>query len=166
MDEVVEPKLTVKAIGYQWFWTYEYAQVFDYIEYNYFTDIYDYNYKFYRTSRIYESVMLTDAELPFGTHRLLEVDKRMILPMQTHIRILVTSVDVIHSWAVPSFGIKIDAVPGRLSQVSLYVKRQGVFYGQCSELCGVNHGFMPIVVKVVPYDNFLMWYRKVEVVWN
>jgi heme/copper-type cytochrome/quinol oxidase subunit 2/NADH:ubiquinone oxidoreductase subunit 6 (subunit J) len=165
MDEVISPKLTVKAIGYQWFWSYEYAHVYDIIEYNYLKDCLGYTNRYYRDAVIYDSIMLTDSELLKGYHRLLEVDRQLILPVKTHIRIMVTGADVIHSWAVPSFGIKIDAVPGRMSQVGVYVKHEGVFYGQCSELCGVNHGFMPIVVKVVSYDNFLMWYRKVETIW-
>ena len=83
----------------------------------------------------------------------MEVDNRVVLPVNTHIRVLVTAADVLHSWAVPSFGIKVDACPGRLSQASLFIKREGVYYGQCSEICGVNHGFMPIVVKGVSVDT-------------
>jgi heme/copper-type cytochrome/quinol oxidase subunit 2 len=90
--------------------------------------------------------MITTDDLVKGTFRLLEVDNRVLLPINSHIRLLVTSADVLHSWAMPSFGIKVDACPGRLSQASLFLKREGVYYGQCSELCGVNHGFMPIVV--------------------
>jgi len=89
--------------------------------------------------------------------RLLEVDNRLVLPILTHIRVLVTSVDVIHSWSVPSLGVKLDAIPGRLNQTDLYIKRVGVFYGQCSELCGVNHAFMPIVVQSVEYSDFIDW---------
>jgi cytochrome c oxidase subunit 2 len=91
---------------------------------------------------------------------LLEVDNRLVLPVKTHTRILVTSSDVLHSWAVPSFGIKVDACPGRLNQSSLFLKREGVFYGQCSEICGVNHGFMPIVVEVVSLENYVSWVAK------
>jgi heme/copper-type cytochrome/quinol oxidase subunit 2 len=87
----------------------------------------------------------------------LEVDNRVVLPVNTHIRLLVTAADVLHSWAVPSFGIKVDACPGRLSQASLFLKREGVYYGQCSEICGVNHGFMPIVVKGVSTNDFISW---------
>ncbi len=89
--------------------------------------------------------------------RLLEVDNRVILPVSTHIRLLVTAADVLHSWAVPSFGIKVDACPGRLSQASLFLKRNGIYYGQCSEICGVNHGFMPIVVQGTQFNSFLNW---------
>jgi cytochrome c oxidase subunit 2 len=95
--------------------------------------------------------------LTIGSFRLLEVDNRVILPINTHIRLLVTSCDVLHSWAVPSFGVKIDACPGRLSQASLFIKREGIFYGQCSEICGINHGFMPIVIKAVSPEKFLTW---------
>jgi heme/copper-type cytochrome/quinol oxidase subunit 2 len=101
--------------------------------------------------------MLATSDLTKGTFRLLEVDNRVVLPTATHVRLLVTSADVLHSWAIPSFGIKIDACPGRLSQGSLLIKRQGVYYGQCSEICGLNHGFMPIVIKATAVDTFLFW---------
>jgi cytochrome c oxidase subunit 2 len=166
MDEIVEPKLTVKAIGQQWFWTYEYAHFFNTSEFNYFKDGLGYVQTFSRDSLIYDSVMLSEDELLEGYHRLLEVDHQMILPIDTHIRLMVTAGDVLHSWSIPSLGIKVDAIPGRLSQVAMYIKREGVFYGQCSELCGVNHGFMPIVVKAVSYDEFLSWYRSVQTVWS
>ncbi len=166
MDEIADPKLTVKAIGYQWFWTYEYSQDFDVIEFDYLKDSLSYSTRYYRDSLVYDSVMLSEKDLEYGYHRLLDVDHQMILPSNVHIRLMVTAGDVLHSWAVPSLGVKIDAVPGRMSQVGLFIKHQGVFYGQCSELCGVNHGFMPIVVKVVSYDNFLSWYRSTELVWN
>jgi len=90
-----------------------------------------------------------------GNLRLLEVDNRITLPVNTHIRLIVSSADVLHSWAVPSLGVKVDACPGRLNQTSLYIKRKGVFFGQCSEICGVNHGFMPIVVKSISLQDYL-----------
>lgn len=164
MDELNDPKLTVKVIGYQWFWTYEYAQDFDVVEFDYLKDALGYSNRFFRDSLIYDSVMLSDDDLQEGYHRLLDVDHQMILPAETHLRIIVTAADVLHSWAVPSLGIKVDAVPGRMSQVGLFIKHEGVFYGQCSELCGVNHGFMPIVIKAVSPNNFLAWYREVSVV--
>jgi cytochrome c oxidase subunit 2 len=166
MDEVIDPKLTVKIIGYQWFWTYEYSHAFDVLEFNYLKDALGYTNRFYRDALIYDSVMLTEDELQIGYHRLLEVDRQLILPVRTHIRLMITAGDVIHSWAVPAFGIKVDAVPGRMNQVGVFIQYDGVFYGQCSELCGVNHGFMPIVVKAVSYDKFLTWYRNVETFWN
>jgi heme/copper-type cytochrome/quinol oxidase subunit 2 len=98
--------------------------------------------------------MLVDSDLPYGAFRLLETDKRIFLPIETEIRVLTTSTDVIHSFAIPSFGIKVDACPGRLNQVSLIIERIGVFYGQCSELCGINHGFMPIVIESQVNEDF------------
>nr|QWK44544.1 cytochrome oxidase subunit II [Dictyoneurum californicum] len=118
----------------------------------------------------FDSYLITDEDLVIpkvsGTgkagkvFRLLEVDNRLVVPTNTHIRVLVTSADVLHSWAVPSLGVKVDACPGRLNQVFLFIKREGVFYGQCSELCGVNHGFMPIVVQAVNQDEYLTWVGK------
>jgi len=101
--------------------------------------------------------MLQEDDLQLGQLRLLEVDNRVVLPVNTNIRVIITSADVLHSWAVPSLGIKCDAVPGRLNQVTTYIKREGVFYGQCSELCGINHGFMPIVVESVSMNNYVSW---------
>jgi cytochrome c oxidase subunit 2 len=101
--------------------------------------------------------MKIDDDLSLGSFRLLEVDNRVVLPSETHIRVLVTAADVLHSWAVPSLGIKIDACPGRLNQIFMFLKREGVFYGQCSEICGVNHGFMPIVIQSVNYEQYLCW---------
>jgi len=107
----------------------------------------------------FDSYMINENDLPIGGLRLLEVDNRLVLPINTHIRLLVTSADVIHSWAVPSLGVKVDAIPGRLNQTEIYIRRPGVFYGQCSELCGVNHGFMPIVVEAVDNSTFTRWAR-------
>jgi cytochrome c oxidase subunit 2 len=141
MDELIDPAMTIKAIGHQWYWTYEYS---------------DYNIDG-NESLIIESYMLPEDSLQEGQLRLLDVDNRIKVPINTHIRLISTSTDVIHSWAIPSFGIKIDAVPGRLNQVSLFVQREGVYYGQCSEICGVNHGFMPIVVEAVSLDEYINW---------
>lgn len=107
----------------------------------------------------FDSYMLQESDLPEGGLRLLEVDNRLYLPTMTHIRLLVTSMDVIHSWAVPSLGVKVDAIPGRLNQADIFIKREGVYYGQCSELCGVNHGFMPIVVVGADDETFGDWVR-------
>jgi len=101
--------------------------------------------------------MIAEENLEPGHFRLLEVDHRVVLPMNTHVRVLITSADVLHSWAVPSFGVKVDACPGRLNQTNLFIKRSGVFYGQCSELCGVNHGFMPICVEAVDLNTYTEW---------
>ena len=142
LDEVIDPTITVKIVGHQWYWSYEYS---------------DYSSLESGDSLNFDSYMISTQDLTKGSFRLLEVDNRIVVPIQTHIRLLVTAADVLHSWAVPSFGIKIDACPGRLSQVSLYLKRIGVYYGQCSEICGVNHGFMPIVVQAVSVDKFIKW---------
>ena len=105
----------------------------------------------------FDSYMIPEDDLTGGGLRLLEVDNRLVLPINTHIRVLVTAADVLHSWAIPSFGIKVDACPGRLNQTSIFIKREGVYYGQCSEICGVNHGFMPIVVEAVNLENYVSW---------
>lgn len=141
MDELVDPAVTIKAIGHQWYWSYEYS---------------DYNNSD-EQSIAFDSYMVPDDSLEARQLRLLEVDNRMVVPVDTHCRMIVTSADVLHSWAVPSLGIKCDAVPGRLNQVSLFLKREGLFYGQCSELCGANHGFMPIVVESVSLDSYVGW---------
>jgi len=102
----------------------------------------------------FDSYMLLEADLPKGALRLLEVDNRLVLPIRTTTRVIITAADVLHSWAIPALGVKMDAVPGRLNQVSLYVNRGGTFYGQCSELCGINHSFMPIVLDVVTLEQY------------
>ena len=98
-----------------------------------------------------------EDQLELGQQRLLDVDNKVIVPVDTHIRLIVTGADVIHYWAVPSLGIKIDAVPGRLNQTSILAERPGLFYGQCSEICGVWHGFMPIAVEAVSVQDYLTW---------
>ena len=149
LDENIDPSITLKIVGHQWYWSYEnsdYATIAGYGSLN------------------FDSYMINTNDLTPGSFRLLEVDNRVLLPIHTHLRLLVTSADVIHSWAVPSIGIKIDACPGRLSQASLFIKREGVYYGQCSEICGVNHGFMPIVVKAVSVSTYFDWfYKKIEI---
>lgn len=172
MDEIADPRLTVKAIGYQWYWNYEYAHMNSFSKSidsgnggdevnNSLSDIIGDRENIENTLS-YESVMIAEDDLVEGYYRLLDVDKPMILPARTYVRVIVTAEDVLHSWAVPSLGVKIDAVPGRLSQVAVFVKHPGVFYGQCSELCGVGHGFMPIVVKVLDADDFLVWNKNLE----
>jgi len=142
MDEVISPSLTLKVTGYQWYWAYQYS---------------DYSSRSKPNNVSFDSYMIDENDLKFGDLRLLEVDNEAVLPVNTHIRIILTAGDVLHSWAVPSLGVKTDAVPGRLNQIPLYIKRQGVYYGQCSELCGVNHGFMPIVLKVCSTNAYLDW---------
>ena len=106
--------------------------------------------------------MVPETDIHFGSFRLLEVDHRMRLPYELPVRILVTSNDVLHSFAVPSFGVKMDACPGRLNQISLFLNRLGVFYGQCSEICGSNHGFMPVVAEVIDTDTYMWWLTKLD----
>lgn len=112
----------------------------------------------------FQSNMVTDEDLQPGMLRNLEVDKRLTLPTRTHIRFLITAADVIHSWSVPSLGIKMDAIPGRLNKINTFIMREGVFYGQCSELCGTLHGFMPIVVEAVSPEVYAAhakkWYKE------
>nr|YP_009992368.1 cytochrome c oxidase subunit II [Melaenornis chocolatinus]QNN90345.1 cytochrome c oxidase subunit II [Melaenornis chocolatinus]QNN90371.1 cytochrome c oxidase subunit II [Melaenornis chocolatinus]QNN90397.1 cytochrome c oxidase subunit II [Melaenornis chocolatinus]QNN90410.1 cytochrome c oxidase subunit II [Melaenornis chocolatinus] len=136
MDEVNEPDLTLKAIGHQWYWSYEYSDFKDFT---------------------FDSYMIPTSDLPLGHFRLLEVDHRVIVPMNSKVRVIVTADDVLHSWAVPSLGVKTDAIPGRLNQTSFLAPRPGVYYGQCSEICGANHSFMPIVVESTPLANFENW---------
>nr|BAL43924.1 cytochrome c oxidase subunit II [Pellona ditchela] len=136
MDEINDPHLTIKAMGHQWYWSYEY------------TDYEDLGF---------DSYMVPTQDLSPGQFRLLETDHRMVVPMESPIRILVSAEDVLHSWAVPALGVKMDAVPGRLNQTAFITSRPGVFYGQCSEICGANHSFMPIVVEAVPLTHFENW---------
>ena len=144
MDELIDPILTLKVIGSQWYWSYEYSDAMD-------------------ESIFFDSYMVLEEDLDKGQFRLLEVDNRVVVPTNTHIRVIITATDVLHSWAIPSLGVKLDACPGRLNQTSMYIKRVGVFYGQCSEICGINHGFMPIVVESVSLDTYSTWFnQKIE----
>nr|WHL46515.1 cytochrome c oxidase subunit 2 [Pheosiopsis sp.] len=136
LDELNNPLITLKSIGHQWYWSYEYSD-FKNIE--------------------FDSYMLPSNELSPNNFRLLDVDNRIILPMNNQIRIMVTATDVIHSWTVPSLGIKVDANPGRLNQTNFFINRPGIFYGQCSEICGANHSFMPIVIESISINNFINW---------
>ena len=135
----------IKIIGNQWYWTYEIHN--------------------FRTNQtiIFDSYMKAIEDLKKGEFRNLTVDNELFLPIKTKLSLIVTSNDVIHSWSVPSFGIKIDAIPGRLNLVNLYILRFGMFYGQCSELCGINHGFMPINVLSLPFRNFLYKFYNFDI---
>nr|YP_009971684.1 cytochrome c oxidase subunit II [Hymaea magna]QNG56368.1 cytochrome c oxidase subunit II [Hymaea magna] len=139
LDEVNNPSVTIKTIGHQWYWSYEYSD-FKTIE--------------------FDSYMIPTNDLKLFQFRLLDVDNRVMIPFETQIRMLVTSGDVIHSWTIPSLGVKIDATPGRLNQISFSSNRSGLFYGQCSEICGANHSFMPIVVESISPDYFIKWVTK------
>jgi len=138
-DESRNPNITLKAIGHQWYWRYEYTDFAD-------IDI--------------DSYILQQNDLATGIYRLLEVDNRIVLPIQTEIRILVTAADVIHAWTVPALGIKVDAVPGRLNQLSASINMPGVYYGQCSEICGANHSFMPISLEIINLNRFSKWVKN------
>lgn len=139
IDELVEPQVTLKTIGHQWYWSYEYP------DFNHFR---------------FDSYMTPENDLNRGEFRLLEVDHRAVLPLQTETRILVTAADVIHSWTIPSLGVKADAIPGRSNQLRVYISRPGVYYGQCSEICGANHTFIPIAIETVWPPAFLEWVEK------
>ena len=127
---------TIKVIGNQWYWSYEISNI---------------------CNLNFDSYMIIESDLVLGQLRLLEVDKRLALPIETNLRILITSSDVLHSFAVPSLGIKCDACPGRLNQIAIWIKRSGVYYGQCSEICGIQHGFMPIVIDALNFFDYTEW---------
>jgi cytochrome c oxidase subunit 2 len=141
MDEVINPSITIKTVGHQWYWSYEYSD----------------QGVLAKDQILFDSYMMLEEDLTLGYLRLLEVDNRVVLPSKVHVRLLITAADVLHSWAVPSLGVKLDACPGRLNQVAVYIKRNGTFYGQCSEICGVNHAFMPITVDAVSMDDYIQW---------
>nr|ABV71235.1 cytochrome oxidase subunit II [Pedicia albivitta] len=136
LDEINHPAITLKTIGHQWYWSYEYSDFLD-LE--------------------FDSYMIPTNELELNGFRLLDVDNRIVLPVNTQIRILVTAADVLHSWTIPALGVKVDATPGRLNQTNFLINRPGLFYGQCSEICGSNHSFMPIVIESVPTNYFINW---------
>nr|UZC78765.1 cytochrome c oxidase subunit 2 [Nephrotoma sp.] len=136
MDEIYNPSITLKTIGHQWYWSYEYSD-FNKLE--------------------FDSYMIPTTDLKLEEFRLLDVDNRVVLPINTQIRILVSAADVLHSWTIPALGVKIDATPGRLNQTSFLINRPGLFFGQCSEICGANHSFMPIVIESVPMNYFINW---------
>nr|QHQ98549.1 cytochrome oxidase subunit 2 [Parasitus wangdunqingi] len=138
MEESFEPSMTIKVIGHQWYWSYEYA---------------DFNLNF-------DSFMIPQSEMDLNSFRLLDVDNRLVIPFNVNTRLLVTSADVIHAWTVPSLGVKVDAVPGRLNQLSTIANRPGLFFGQCSEICGANHSFMPIALEVTSINNFMNWVKN------
>jgi cytochrome c oxidase subunit II len=144
MDEVNDSSMTVLAEGHQWYWSYQYP------------DFLNSDEEFIE----FDSYLVPEDDLEPGALRMLEVDNRVIVPELTHIRFIITSGDVIHSFAVPALGIKCDAYPGRLNQVSVFINREGVFYGQCSEICGILHSSMPIAIESVSLEKFLTWLEE------
>lgn len=141
-DVVPEADMTIKATGNQWYWSYEYPD---------------------NGAFSFDSNMVAEADLKPGQPRLLTVDNKIVIPVDTVIRLQVTASDVLHSWTIPAFGRKIDAVPGRLNETWIGpVKKEGTYYGQCSELCGTNHGFMPIEVEVVSKERFQQWVEEAK----
>ena len=144
MDEVIDPILTIFTTAHQWYWSYEYPDF----------------YKISEGFLNFDSYIVPTSDLEEGTLRMLEVDNRVVLPELTHVRFILTSEDVIHSYACPALGIKCDAYPGRLNQFSTYANREGTFYGQCSEICGLLHSSMPIAIESLSLKNFLFWLRE------
>lgn len=140
-DEINRPSLTIKTVGHQWYWRYEYSD---------FTNI------------EFDSYIVPTEDLKTGEYRLLEVDNRLVIPINLEVRILITAADVIHSWAIPTIGIKVDAIPGRLNQLGFTARRPGVFYGQCSEICGANHSFIPIAIEVIDSKSFVNWTKTIK----
>nr|YP_002261328.1 cytochrome c oxidase subunit II [Myrmecophilus manni]ACG59285.1 cytochrome c oxidase subunit II [Myrmecophilus manni] len=138
LDESFEPLLSIKTTGHQWYWSYEYTDLNSSLEFDSYMTPYD----------------------KINSFRLLDVDNRTIMPFNVQTRILVTATDVIHSWTIPSLGIKTDANPGRLNQLNILINRPGLFFGQCSEICGANHSFMPIVIESVNSKSFIKWMKN------
>lgn len=136
LDELNNPLLSIKSIGHQWYWSYEYTD-FKSIE--------------------FDSYIIPANELNLNSFRLLDVDNRIVLPYNSQIRIIVTAADVLHSWTIPALSVKIDATPGRLNQISFLINRAGLFFGQCSEICGANHRFIPIVLERISPNFFIKW---------
>jgi len=139
LDEVYKPSITLKTIGHQWYWSYEYSD-FNNIE--------------------FDAYIIPTNELNKDSFRLLDVDNRTVVPFNSQIRMLITAADVLHSWTVPRVGVKADATPGRLNQVNFYVNRPGLYFGQCSEICGANHRFIPIVLERISPKSFINWVKN------
>jgi len=141
IDEIHNPVLTLKTVGHQWYWSYEYSD-FNKLE--------------------FDSYIVPQEDLQTNMFRLLDTDNRVVLPINSPIRIIVTAADVLHSWTVPRLGVKSDATPGRLNQVRFSINRPGILYGQCSEICGANHRFIPITIERVSTNQFINWVSKIR----
>ena len=140
-DEIPKADVTIKAIGYQWYWGYEYPD----------------------ENIIFDSYMIEEKDLKEGQPRLLSVDNEVYVPVNKVVKVMITANDVLHAWALPSFGVKRDAVPGRINETWFKADRVGTFYGQCSELCGIKHAFMPITVNVVSQEEYNQWLERAKV---
>jgi len=138
LDEINIPEVTLKTIGHQWYWSYEYSDFLS-IE--------------------FDSYIIPINDIKLNNFRLLDVDNRIILPIKLKIRILISATDVIHSWTIPALGVKVDGTPGRLNQTRFLINRPGLFFGQCSEICGSNHSFIPIVIESVNLNSFINWIK-------
>ena len=134
-DAIPKADLTIKAIGYQWYWGYEYPD----------------------ENLVFDSYMIEEKDLKANQPRLLAVDNEVVVPVGKVVKVLITANDVLHAWALPSFGVKRDAVPGRINETWFKAEKVGTYYGQCSELCGIKHAFMPIAVKVVSEEEYQEW---------
>ncbi|MDA9966954.1 cytochrome c oxidase subunit II [Candidatus Pelagibacter sp.] len=139
-DTIPKADVTVKAIGYQWYWGYEYPD----------------------ENIIFESYMIKEDELKENQPRLLTVDNEVVVPVNKVVKVLITANDVLHAWALPSFGVKRDAVPGRINETWFKAEKVGTYYGQCSELCGIQHAFMPITVRVVTDEEYAIWLAEAK----
>ena len=140
-DNIPPADVTIKAVGYQWYWGYEYPD----------------------ENIIFDSYMIEDKDLQPGQPRLLTVDNEIFVPVNKVVKVLITANDVLHAWALPAFGVKRDAVPGRINETWFKAERTGTFYGQCSELCGIKHAFMPITVNVVTEEEYNLWLQEAKV---
>ena len=140
-DEIPKAEVTIKAIGYQWYWGYEYPD----------------------ENIIFDSYMIEEKDLKENQPRLLAVDNAVYVPVNKVVKVMITANDVLHAWALPSFGVKRDAIPGRINETWFKADRTGTFYGQCSELCGIKHAFMPITVKVVSEEEYNKWLEEAKV---
>lgn len=137
IEELINPSISIKIIGHQWYWSYEYSD-----------------------SKKIEYESYIKKKIKTNEFRLLEVDNQTCIPFITQIRLILSSIDVIHSWTIPSLGIKTDAIPGRINQSQTTINKPGLFYGQCSEICGLNHSFIPIKIESINIDYFIKWIKS------
>lgn len=142
LDESIDSSLRIKVVGHQWYWSYEYTDFWSTLN---------------RGQLEFDSYITPRSEIRSDIFRLLDVDNRTVVPYNVHVRALISSADVLHAWTVPTLGVKADAVPGRLNQLKFVAQRPGLFFGQCSEICGANHSFIPIVAEAVEAGAFLNW---------